>query len=87
MNNGETLEFIIQTVNVNDYNYHFNNNGNHNHGGNRNYNNTILAVLLNGRELPVRNSSLSLQHGHQGVHSVINLHTVYDGDFNGTVNF
>ena len=81
LNNGETLEFIIQTNNPNDFNYHFYNN---HHG--QNHNNTIIAILLNGREIPVRDSALSLQPRHQGFHSVINLHTVYDGDFNGTVN-
>ena len=80
LDNGETLEFIIQTANPNDYNYHYYSNHNP-------HNNTILAVLLNGNEIPVRDSSLSLQPNHNGTHSVINLHTVYDGNFNGTVNF
>ena len=81
LDNGETLEFIIQTANPNDFNYHYYQNRRDCH------NNMILAVLLNGNEIPVRDGHLSLQPGHHGTHSVINLHTVYDGDFNGTVNF
>lgn len=81
LDNGETLEFIIQTRNPNDYNYHYSNNHHNAH------NNIILAVLLNGNDIPVRDSHLSLQPRHRGTHSVINLHTAYDGNFNGTVNF
>lgn len=82
LDNGETLEFIIQTANLNDYNYHYYQNRRDCHN-----NNMILAVLLNGNEIPVRDCRLLLQPGHHGTHSVINLHTAYDGDFNGTVNF
>jgi len=82
LDNGETLELIIFTNNPNDYNYHYS------HHHNNRYNNIITAILLNGQEIPVRDASISIQpRGHQGIHSVLNLHTAYDGDFNGTVNF
>ena len=80
LDNGETLEFIIHTVNPNDYNYHF-------YTQNNQHNNSIVAVLLNGKEMPIRDSRLLLQPQQYEINSVINLHTVYDGDFNGTINF
>ena len=50
--------------------------------------NRIIKVLLNGKYLELRDGSLSLQPGGQNnFHSVINLHSLYEGDFNGTVNF
>jgi len=82
LDNGETLELIIFTNNPNDYNYHYS------HHHNNRYNNNITAILLNGQEIPVRDASISIQpQGNRGIHSVLNLHTAYDGDFNGTVNF
>ena len=79
---GDVLELVIATSNPNDYNYHFNN-----QRWQAN-NNRIVKVLLNNRYLDLRNGSLSLQPaGQRGFHSVINLHSVYEGDFNGTVNF
>ncbi|MHA7057312.1 hypothetical protein ACWGOQ_0008850 [Aquimarina sp. M1] len=81
LNSGDILELIIATANENDYNYH-------------NYsncecsqNNRIIEVLLNGQYIPLRDGSLSLQPRNGGFHSVINLHSQNEGDFNGTVNF
>ena len=79
--NGETLELIIATTNPHDYNYHFYNNRGP-HGGNQ-----IQVILLNGYELPAHSASLSLQPKRIGYHSVLNLHSVNEGNFNGTVNF
>ncbi|WP_025663619.1 hypothetical protein [Aquimarina megaterium] len=84
LDTGEVLEIIIVTAHSNDYNYHYNkpdcNCVQHN--------NTILAILLNGKEIPLRDGSLSLQPRSNGkFHSVINLHSIYHGDFNGTINF
>jgi len=82
LDSGDVLELIIATANPQDYNYHFSK-----HRGNSN-NNTIVKVLLNNKYLDLRDGSLSLQPaGHNGFHSVINLHSVYEGDFNGTINF
>ncbi|KAA1245985.1 hypothetical protein [Aquimarina sp. RZ0] len=82
LDTGETLELIIRTMNPDDYNYHYNN-GYHNSS-----NNEIIAILLNGQEIAVKDGSLSLQPKHgRGFHSVLNIHAMYEGDFNGTVNF
>lgn len=83
LDSGDILELFISTANPNDYNYHAYNN----HHSSQ-YNNTIHKVLLNGHYLELRDGSLSLQPKDQyGFHSVINLHSTYEGDFNGTVNF
>jgi len=83
LNTGDLLELFISTANPNDYNYHAHSNHNNNH-----QNNVIHKVLLNGQFLELRDGSLSLQPKEQyGFHSVINLHSTYEGDFNGTVNF
>lgn len=78
-NTRETLEIIIHTNNPNDFNYHYNNNPHCT-------SNSIVSVALNGHEIPLRDGSFSLQPGRQ-FHSVVNLHSLYEGDFNGTVNF
>ena len=49
--------------------------------------NSIVKVLLNNQYLDLRDGSLSLQPKQNGFHSVINLHSIQEGDFNGTVNF
>ncbi len=85
LDTGEELEIIISTIKGNDYNYHY---LDRNCNNCRPNSNVILAVFLNGEELPLRNGSLSLQPiGNGRFHSVVNLHSFYDGDFNGTVNF
>ncbi len=73
LDNGESIVLIIHTSVPNDYNYHY-------HGSH--HSNTIQAVLLNGQEIPMHSAALSLQPNQ----AVINLHSIYDGDFNGTVN-
>ncbi|VXB84292.1 conserved exported hypothetical protein [Flavobacterium sp. 9AF] len=78
-NTNETLEIIIRTNNPNDYNYHYSTNP---HCAA----NVIVSVALNGYEMPLRDGSISLQPGRQ-LHSVVNLHSFYEGNFNGTVNF
>lgn len=85
LNNGELLELVIATANHNDYNYHYNSHVCRHRCGCSN-NNMILSVQLNGREMPLRDGSLSLQPRHGGFHAVVNLHSLYEGDFNGTVN-
>ena len=82
LNSGDALELVIATANHNDYNYHSC------HHNNCHQNNRIIEVLLNNQSLPLRDGSLSLQpKGQNRFHSVINLHSVNEGDFNGTVNF
>ena len=82
LDSGDVLELVIATANSQDYNYHF---SKHQQYSN---NNKIVKVLLNNNYLDLRDGSLSLQPtGQQGFHSVVNLHSVYEGDFNGTVNF
>ena len=78
-NTRETLEIIIHTNNPNDYNYQYNTNRHCT-------SNVIVSVVLNGHEMPLRDGSVSLQPSRQ-FHSVVNLHSLYEGTFNGTVNF
>lgn len=98
LDSGDILELIIATGNAQDYNYHTHNSHHRkgNRGGgkypskrhNQQHNkNTIVKVLLNNKYLDLRDGSLSLQPKQHGFHSVINLHSLYEGDFNGTVNF
>lgn len=82
LNSGDILELFIITANTNDYNYH-----SYADNCSCNHNNRITKVLLNGQYLPLRDGSLSLQPKNNGFHSVINLHSIHEGDFNGTVNF
>ena len=81
LDSGDVLELVIATANPQDYNYHIYNNSN------CNQNNKIVKVLLNNKYLDLRDGSLSLQPKQNGFHSVINLHSIHEGDFNGTVNF
>lgn len=82
LDTGEVLEVIIATENPNDVNYNY-----YEHCECRG-SNKILAVFLNNQEIPLRNGSLSLQQHHNGaLQGVVNLHTQYEGDFNGNVNF
>ena len=78
-NTRETIAIIIHTNNPNDFNYQYNTNPHCT-------SNTIVSVVLNGHEMPLRAGSISLQPGRQ-FHSVVNLHSIYEGTFNGTVNF
>ncbi len=81
LDTGDVLELYIATANPNDYNYHI-----YNHCDCQ-QNNRITEVLLNGQYLPLRDGALSLQPRADMFHSVLNLHSVHEGDFNGTVNF
>ncbi|SEK41547.1 hypothetical protein SAMN04487910_0473 [Aquimarina amphilecti] len=82
LNSGDVLELIVVTANIQDFNYH-------NYGENCDclQQNRIVKVLLNHQQIQLRDGSLSLQPKGNGFHSVINLHTEFEGDFNGTVNF
>ncbi len=81
LNSGDILELFIVTEKPNDYNYHV-------YGGDcMCENNRIEKVLLNGQYLELEDGNLSLQPRGRGFHSVLNLHSVYEGDFNGSVNF
>ncbi len=83
LDSGDVLELFIVTINPNDYNYHT-----YSNSYSCNKNNHITKVVLNGKFLDLRNGSLSLQpRGNNGFHSVLNIHSVYEGDFNGSVNF
>jgi len=81
LDSGDVLELTIATANPQDYNYHIYNNCECSNQ------NKIVKVLLNNQYLPLRDGSLSLQPRQQGFHSVINLHSRSEGDFNGTINF
>ena len=82
-NTGDILELFITTANTNDYNYH-----SYPDDCRCDNNNRIIKVLLNGQYLDLRDGSLSLQpRNNANFHSVVNLHSQYEGDFNGTVNF
>ncbi|WP_109437615.1 MULTISPECIES: hypothetical protein [Aquimarina] len=84
LDTGDVLEIIIVTGNYADYNYHY---------FNPDYNslppdNIILAITFNGQEIPLHTGSISIEpQGIGGYHSVLNLHSIYEGNFNGTVNF
>lgn len=78
-NTRETLEVILRTNNPNDYNYHYHTNPHCN-------SNSIVAVALNGYEMPLQNGSIALQSGQQ-FHTVLNLHSYHQGNFNGVVSF
>lgn len=81
LDSGDVLELVIATANPQDYNYHIYNNCECSN------NNKIVKVLLNSQYLDLRDGSLSLQPKQNGFHSVINLHSMHEGDFNGTINF
>ena len=83
LDSGDVLELFIVTLNPNDYNYHT-----YSNRYKCNKNNHIAKVTLNGEYIDLRDSSLSLQpRGSNRFHSILNIHSVYEGDFNGTVNF
>jgi len=73
---GDVLSMIIYTAQTNDFNYHFNSPGN-----------AITNVKLNGYPIAIRDAGLSLQPKNQNFTAVINVHTINEGDFNGTVHF
>lgn len=82
LDTGEVLGIIITTENPDDVNYNY-----YEHCECRG-SNKILAVFLNNQEIALRNGSLSLQQHPSGdLQGVVNLHTLYEGDFNGNVNF
>jgi len=81
LNSGDVLELVIATANSNDYNYHSYDNCSCEE------NNRIIKVVLNNQQIALRDGSVSLQPKANGFHSVLNLHTQFEGDFNGTVNF
>ncbi len=84
LDTGEILEIIISTLNPSDYNYQYYDPSCQNCQDS----NSILLVLLNNEELPLRNGSLSLQPlGNGQFRNVINIHSVYEGNFNGSINF
>ncbi|MBW1297637.1 hypothetical protein [Aquimarina litoralis] len=81
LDSGDILEILLITVNAQDYNYH-------SYGSCDCLDkNRIVEVLLNRQPILLRDGSLSLQPSANGFHSVINLHSKFEGDFNGTVNF
>lgn len=83
LDSGDVLELFIVTENPDNYNYHKYSDNRRCDDGNR-----ITKVLLNGQRLKLLDGNLSLQpRGSNNFHSVINIHSVYEGDFNGTVNF
>ncbi len=86
LDTGDILELIIVTsnYNYNDYNYqHYDPNN-----SDLLQENIILAITFNGKEIPLHKGNLSLQpQGVGAFHSVINLHSINEGDFSGTVNF
>ncbi|WP_299180500.1 hypothetical protein [uncultured Aquimarina sp.] len=82
LDSGDVLELIIVTANLQDFNYH-----NYGDTCDCSQKNRIVKVLLNNQQIQLRDGSLSLQPKRNGFHSVINLHTEFEGDFNGTVNF
>jgi len=79
--NGDILEISIVTANSNDYNYHSY------HNCDCEQKNRIIEVLINGNSIELESGSLSLQPQSGGFHTVLNLHSVQEGDFNGTINF
>ncbi|WP_130733885.1 hypothetical protein [Flavobacterium sp. J27] len=78
-NTRETLEIVIRTNNPNDCNYHYNTNPHCT-------TNLIVSVALNSVEMPLHNGSISLQPG-ESIYSVLNLNSVYEGSFNGSIQF
>ncbi|WP_108804353.1 hypothetical protein [Aquimarina sp. Aq107] len=82
LDSGDVLELIIVAANLQDFNYH-----SYEDNCDCSQQNRILEVLLNNQQIQLRDGSLSLQPKRNGFHSVINLHTEFEGDFNGTVNF
>ncbi len=84
LDTGDILELIIAMSNPNDFNYHF-----YNPNCNcEQVSNTILEVLFNGSPIAIQTGSLSLQPKPGGrLHSVLNLHSFDEGDFNGSIDF
>ncbi|WP_298317123.1 hypothetical protein [uncultured Aquimarina sp.] len=82
LDSGDVLELIIVTANLQDFNYH-----SYSDNCECSQKNRILEVLLNDQKISLRDGSLSLQPKENGFHSVINLHSKFEGDFNGTINF
>ncbi|MGY3794745.1 hypothetical protein [uncultured Aquimarina sp.] len=81
LDSGDILEILLITANPQDYNYHSYN------SCECSENNRIAEVILNNQPIELRDGSVSLQPRQNGFHSVINLHSRFEGDFNGTVNF
>ena len=80
LDTGDVMVITMVEANPNDYNFHFYSNPN-------GYNNTILGITLNNAPVDLNSAAVSLQpKGQYGFTAVLNLHSVYNGDFNGTVN-
>jgi len=77
---GDVLSMVILTAQPNDFNYHY---CTHCKG----QKNAIVDVKLNGYSIAMRNASLSLQPNNQHFTAVVNVHSLDEGDFNGTVHF
>jgi len=79
-NTGDVMVITMVELNRNDYNFHYS------HKPNR-HNNSILNITLNNMPIDLNNASVSLQpSGHNGFTAVLNLHSLYHGDYNRTVN-
>jgi len=80
LDTGDVMTIAMQEVNYNDYNYHY-------YAQPNGYNNTIYDIKFNNVSIPMNSAAVSLQpKGNAGYTAVLNLHSIYDGDFNGTVN-
>lgn len=84
LDSGDVLSMIIYTKNYDDINYIYYDDGCFNCNDQEN---SIVHPRLNGFALAVRNANLSLQTNNQHFTAVLNLHTLNEGDFNGTVQF
>lgn len=77
---GDVLSMVILTAQPNDFNYHY---CTHCKG----QKNAIVDVKLNGHSIAMRDASLSLHLNNQHFTAVVNVHSLDEGDFNGTVHF
>lgn len=79
LDTGDIMTIAMQESNYNDYNFHYYERPN-------GHNNTIYDIRLNNVSIPLNSAAVSLQpKGNRSYTAVVNLHSLYDGDFNGTV--
>ena len=75
---GDIMAISMHEANFNDYNFHYYNSPN-------DCNNTIESITINDTPIALNNAAVSLQPKDDSYTAVVNLHSLYDGDFNGTV--
>ncbi len=78
LDTGDTMVISMIEVNPQDYNFHY-------HCNPRIQSNTITAIHINNAPIALHSAAVSLQPNSRGFNAVLNLHSVHNGDYNGTV--